>query len=60
MTQIQKALLLASAMIGIALLAVAGIIPEEIAQWAPLAMFAMLAIFPSAWMGKNRSCKVSS
>lgn len=53
MTQIQKALLLASAMIGVALLAVPGIVPEEIAQWAP---FALLAIFPGVWMGQPRTC----
>lgn len=50
MTQIQKALLIASTMIGIALLAVFDIVPEEFAQWAPLAMF---ALFPSVWMGPN-------
>lgn len=60
MTQIQKAVLLAAAMIGAALLAVAGIVPEEIAQWAPLAMFAMLAIFPSAWLGKTPNCGAKS
>jgi len=53
MTQIQKALLLASAMIGVGLLSVFGFVPEEFAQWAP---FALLALFPSAWMGKGRSC----
>ncbi len=53
MTQIHKALLLAAAMIGIALLAVFDIVPEEFAQWAPLVM---LALFPSAWMGSGRTC----
>ncbi|MXO55845.1 hypothetical protein [Pontixanthobacter gangjinensis] len=54
MTAVQKALLLASAMIGIALLSIVGIVPERIAQWAPLAL---IAIFPSAWMGSNaRKC----
>jgi len=53
MTQIQKALLLASAMIGVGLLSAFGFVPEEFAQWAP---FALLALFPSAWMGKGRSC----
>ena len=57
MTHIQKALLLASTMIGIALLAVAGIVPESIAQWAPVAL---LAIFPRIWMGKPQNCKVQS
>lgn len=56
MTQIQKALLLASAMIGIALLAMFNVIPEEFAQWAPLAL---IAIFPSAWMGSSRKCGVA-
>lgn len=56
MTAIQKALLLASAMIGIALLSVAGIVPGRIAQWAPLAL---IALFPSVWMGRNtRKCGV--
>jgi len=53
MTQIQKALLLASAMIGVGLLSAFGFVPEEFARWAP---FALLALFPSAWMGKGRSC----
>jgi hypothetical protein len=53
MTQIQKALLIASAMIGIALLAVFDIVPEEFAQWAPLVL---IAIFPSAWMGRPKKC----
>lgn len=57
MTHIHKAILLAFAMIGIALLAVAGIVPEETAQWAPLAL---LAIFPSVWMGKARNCGAKS
>ncbi|MFZ1742590.1 MAG: hypothetical protein WAT93_07035 [Pontixanthobacter sp.] len=51
MTQIQKALLLATAMIGIAVLAVFDIIPEAYAQYAPIAL---LALFPSAWMGKDK------
>ncbi|GAA4048084.1 hypothetical protein [Parerythrobacter jejuensis] len=50
MTQISKALLLAAAMIGIALLAVAGIVPEQVAQFAPMAL---LAIFPTAWLGSG-------
>lgn len=53
MAQIDKALLLAAAMIGISLLAVFGIIPESYAQWAP---FALLAIFPSVWMGGSSRC----
>lgn len=51
MTQIQKALLLAAAMIGVALLGVAGIVPEAFAQWAPLAL---IALFPTVWMGSSR------
>ena len=50
MAQIYKALLLAAAMIGISLLAVYNIVPEGVAQWAP---FALIAIFPSVWMGSN-------
>ncbi|MBE5073967.1 hypothetical protein IM511_06585 [Erythrobacteraceae bacterium E2-1 Yellow Sea] len=50
MTQIQKALLLASTMLGIAVLAIFGIIPEEIAQFAPIAL---LALFPSAWLSRS-------
>lgn len=53
MTQIQKALMLAAAMIAIAVLAVFGIIPEKIAQFAPMAL---IALFPSVWMGKGRNC----
>jgi hypothetical protein len=51
MTQIQKALALATAMIAVAVLAVFGVIPERIAQFAP---FALLALFPTAWMGRGR------
>lgn len=51
MTQIHKALLLAAAMIGVAVLAVFDIVPEAIAQWAP---FALLALFPGVWLGKGR------
>ena len=53
MTQIQKALLLATAMIGIAVLAVFDIIPEAYAQYAPIAL---LVLFPSAWMGRDKRC----
>ena len=53
MTKIQKALLLAATMIGISILAIFGIVPESIAQWAPLGL---LALFPSVWMGTSRSC----
>ena len=51
MTQIQKALALATAMIAVAVLAVFGVIPERLAQFAP---FALLALFPTAWMGRGR------
>lgn len=54
MTQTQKALLLAAAMIGIGVLAIVEIIPEGFAQWAPLAL---LAIFPGAWLGQ-RGCRL--
>lgn len=57
MTQIHKALLLAAAMIGLSLLAVAGFVPSEIAQWTP---FALLALFPSVWMGRSRECGAKS
>ncbi len=53
MTQIQKALLLAAAMIAISVLAVFDIVPQEYAQFAPIAL---IALFPSAWMGKVRGC----
>lgn len=53
MTQIQKALLLAAAMIAISVLAVFDIVPQEYAQFAPIAL---IALFPSAWMGKDRGC----
>lgn len=57
MTQTQKALLLAAAMIGIALLAVFDIVPEEVAQFAP---FLLLALFPSVWLRRGRSCSAVS
>lgn len=53
MPQVQKALLLAAAMIGVALLAVFDIIPQAFAQWAPSAL---LAIFPGVWLGRDRAC----
>ena len=53
MTKIQKALLLAATMIGISILAKFGIVPESIAQWAPLGL---LALFPSVWMGIPKKC----
>ncbi len=53
MTQIQKALLLAGVMIALGVLAVFDYVPEEFAQFGPVAL---LAIFPSVWMGKGRRC----
>lgn len=50
MTQTKKALLLAAAMIGIAVLAVFDFVPEKWAQFAPLAL---IALFPSIWMGRG-------
>ncbi|MGB3378167.1 hypothetical protein [Allopontixanthobacter sediminis] len=55
MTQYQKALLLSGAMIAVAVLAIFDFVPEEFAQYGPVAL---LAIFPSAWLGKNRTCRV--
>lgn len=51
MTTIQKSLLLASAMIGIALLAVFEVVPEEAAQFSPLALMVLL---PWATGGSRR------
>lgn len=53
MTQVKQALLLATVMIAIGLLAIFDVVPVAFAQWAPLAL---LAIFPGAWLGKNRRC----
>ncbi len=53
MKQFVAPLLLASAMIGIALLAVLDIVPETLAQFAPVAL---LALFPSVWMGRAGCC----
>ena len=57
MTQTRKALLLAAAMIGIALLSVLEILPEEVAQFAP---FLLLALFPSVWLARGGSCTAVS
>ena len=51
MKQIHKALLLAAAMIGIALLAIADIVPRDVAQIAP---FILLALFSGAWLSGDR------
>lgn len=53
MIRIYKPLLLAATMIGVSLLAIFDIIPESYAQWAPLAL---LALFPTAWMGTSKKC----
>ena len=53
--QIHKTLLLAAAMIGVGLLAIFDIVPEKIAQFAPLAL---LALFPGAWLGRDRCCNI--
>jgi hypothetical protein len=45
-----KALLLAAAMMAIAVLAVFEIVPDKFAQFAPIAL---LALFPSVWMGRR-------
>ena len=55
MKQIYYALLLASAMIGIALLSVFDFIPEGAAQWSP---FLLLALFPGAWLRSDCSCNL--
>lgn len=55
MTQYVKALLLASGMIALGVLAVFDVVPDEFAQYGPIAL---LAIFPSVWLGKRRACKV--
>jgi len=52
MNQIQKALLVAGGMIGISLLAVVGIVPDKVAQFAPMAL---LALFPGAWLGSSKN-----
>ena len=55
MKQATKALFLAAAMIGIALLAVFEIVPEEVAQYSP---FLLLALFPGAWLRRDHSCNL--
>lgn len=55
MSQFHKALLLAAAMIGIAVLAILDIIPQEWAQYAPVAL---VSLFPSVWMGKQSRCSL--
>ena len=55
MKQTTKALFLAAAMIGIALLAVFEIVPEEVAHYSP---FLLLALFPGAWLRDRKSCNL--
>ncbi|QKG70800.1 hypothetical protein [Erythrobacter mangrovi] len=53
MTTTQKAVALAALMIGIAVLAVFEIIPEQFAQFGPMAL---LAMFPGIWLGRSSRC----
>ena len=55
MKQYRAPLILAFAMIGIALLAVFEIVPEEFAQYSPLFL---LALFPGVWLRRDRSCQL--
>ncbi|MGN3974542.1 hypothetical protein [Tsuneonella sp. SYSU-LHT278] len=52
MSQIYKALVLGAAMIGLALLAVYGLVPEWAGEYGPIAL---LALFPGAWIGSGRT-----
>lgn len=53
MKQYRAPLLLAFAMIGIAVLSVFDIVPEEFAQFSP---FLLLALFPAVWLRRDCSC----
>lgn len=55
MKQIHLSLLVAAAMIGVAVLSVYEIVPQEVAQFSP---FLLLALFPGAWLGSDRSCSL--
>ena len=55
MKQIHQSLLLAAAMIVVGLLAIFDIVPEKVAQFAPLAL---LALFPGACLGRDRCCNI--
>jgi len=44
---------LAAAMMAIAVLAIFGVVPEKVAQFAPVAL---LAMFPGAWLSRQRQC----
>ncbi len=52
MKQYRAPIFLAIAMISIALLAVVDIVPQEVAQYAPLVL---LVLFPNAWLRRG-SC----
>lgn len=52
MTQNSRALILASAMIGIALLAVFEVVPAEVAQYAPLGLMVFVP-----WVLGDRGCR---
>lgn len=54
MPSTRPALLLAAAMLAIAVLAIFDVVPEQVAQFAPLAL---LALFPSAWLGRSRCAR---
>lgn len=51
MTRTQEALLLGIALLAIALLAVLGIVPEAVAQYAPLAVVPFI-------VSRQRSCRM--
>ncbi|WP_341713016.1 hypothetical protein [Erythrobacter sp.] len=53
MTHTQKAVAMAGLMIGIGVLAVFEIIPEQVAQFGPLAL---LVMFPGVWLGRTSHC----
>ena len=55
MKQYRAPILLASAMIGIAVLSMLDIVPQEVAQYSP---FLLLALFPHAWLRSERSCNL--
>lgn len=52
MTQNSRALVLASVMIGIALLAVFEVVPAEVAQYAPIGLMVFVP-----WVLRDRSCR---
>ena len=54
MTQNSRAFVLASAMIGIALLAVFEVVPAEVAQFAPIGLMVFVA-----WVVAERTCRTA-